>query len=148
MRPATLLAALLLAGCASTHTPPAAPPAPTGTAGVLNPAVTQQTIATTVCVPGWSDSIRPPSAYTSALKRRQMAELHLTGRPADYEEDHVIPLALGGAARDERNLRPVLWPQARKDDRLETLLHRLVCARQMTLADGQYLIVAVKRSEG
>lgn len=151
MRPVpVVLAVLLLAGCASTPVPPPArlAPAATAPAGALNPAVTQQTIAGTVCVAGWADSIRPPSSFTSALKRRQITELHLTGRPVDYEEDHIVPLALGGAPRDERNLRPVLWPQARQDDRLETLLHRLVCARQMTLADGQYLIVAVKRSEG
>src|SRR5215510_5854842 len=31
---------------------------------VLNPAVTQATIGTTICVRGWTATIRPPPSYT------------------------------------------------------------------------------------
>src|ERR1700686_2489678 len=39
----------------------------------LNPAVTQATIATTICVSGWTATVRPPSSYTSSLKIEQLA---------------------------------------------------------------------------
>src|SRR4051794_16847852 len=42
------------------------------TPGVLNPDVTQATIATTICVHGWTRTVRPPSSYTGDLKLRQM----------------------------------------------------------------------------
>lgn len=97
---------------------------------VLNPAVTQATIRTTICVPGWTAKVRPPASYTNRLKSRQ-----LKGRdPAGYEEDHVMPLALGGAPRDPRNLIPQPWPQAKVKDRDETRLHREVCRGTISLA--------------
>src|SRR3989442_11910403 len=42
----------------------------------------------TICVPGWTKTVRPPVTYTDSLKRKQMTERHLPGKPADYEEDH------------------------------------------------------------
>ena len=40
------------------------------TPGVVNPDVTQATIATTICRRGWTRTIRPPVSYTNDLKRR------------------------------------------------------------------------------
>ena len=40
--------------------------------GALNPAVTQATIRTTICVSGWTATIRPPVSYTAPLKLAQM----------------------------------------------------------------------------
>jgi hypothetical protein len=37
----------------------------------------------------------------------------LTGTPSAYEEDHLIPLELGGALRNPKNLRPEPRAQAR-----------------------------------
>ena len=113
------------AGVESSPAPPApatvvtsAPAAPSRLIGRRNPAVTQATIRTTVCVPGWTAKIRPPASYTNALKIRQ---LHAAGLdPAAYEEDHLMPLALGGAPRDPANLKPILWKRARLDDVWET----------------------------
>ena len=34
----------------------------------LNPVVTQETIQATICVPGWTKTIRPPVSYTSRVK--------------------------------------------------------------------------------
>ena len=50
-------------------------PDPVRTPGAVNPAVTQETIYSTICRSGWSASVRPPAAYTGALKRRQLREL-------------------------------------------------------------------------
>ncbi len=113
-------------------------------AGATNPDVTQATIGRTICIPGWTATVRPPSSYTNALKAQQMADWQLPGKPSDYEEDHLIPLALGGAGDDPANL----WPQAyagangaRTKDKLETRLHRLVCAGSVTLAVAQSCIM-------
>lgn len=101
---------------------------------LLNPDVSQSTIGATVCVSGWTATVRPPASYTTALKVRQLAG---RGYPdqntADYEEDHLIPLELGGSPREERNLWPELWPQARTKDADETALKRDVCAGRKTL---------------
>ena len=118
----------------------------TRTPGAVNPDVTQETIATTICRPGWTESVRPPEAYTSALKRQQLAELaYADRRPDDYEEDPLIPLSLGGAPSDPRNL----WPEPRQPadgwtvdmkSKLEVTLSKLVCAGAVSLADAQQAI--------
>ena len=59
---------------------PAVLASPTLTPGSLNPDVTQATIGSTVCVRGWTATVRPPTSYTSALKVRQMAEYGETAR--------------------------------------------------------------------
>lgn len=49
-------------------------PDPTRTPGVANPDVTQDNIKQTICVSGWTKTIRPPSSYTSKLKLEQIKE--------------------------------------------------------------------------
>ena len=117
------------------------------TPGALNPDVTQATIGRTICVTGYSSRIRPPVDYTNALKRRQIAEYgYADKRLSSYEEDHLIPLSIGGAPRDPRNL----WPEPRsafltdgtdvsaatKDD-FELYLHERVCSGDLPLAVAQ-----------
>jgi len=103
---------------------------------LLNPKVTQATITTTVCVVGWTTTIRPPVSYTNALKKQQ-----LFGKSdqnmSDYEEDHWIPLELGGNPTDTHNLWPELWPDAHKKDAQENADHKAVCANTMTLLAAQ-----------
>src|SRR5262249_13548422 len=77
------------------HAPPVLP-GRTLTPGVLNPDVRQDNIAQTICVQGWTHTIRPPTEYTSNLKLKQIAERGLPGGPGDYQEDHLISLELGG----------------------------------------------------
>jgi hypothetical protein len=71
---ATAAAALLVIAAATPAIGQWALPDPTRTPGALNPDVTQTTIGTTICVRGWSRTIRPPQQYTSALKRQQLRE--------------------------------------------------------------------------
>ena len=106
--------------------------------GALNPAVRQSTIATTICVRGWTATIRPPESYTHDIKLQLVRAAH--GKMGDYELDHFIPLELGGAPYDRRNLW--LEPHAGKwgsyvKDRLENRLHDLVCAHQLSLAKAR-----------
>jgi len=112
-------------------------PDPSRTPGALNPAVTQQNTHQTICKPGFTKTVRPPVSYTDTLKIRQMAELRLTGRAKDFEEDHFIPLELGGNPTDPHNLWPEPWPDAHKKDVVEDFLHRQVCADKMTLRGAQ-----------
>lgn len=98
-------------------------PDPHRTPGVANTDITEANKLETICNPNWSTrSIRPPSSYTSRLKREQMQDLHLQGSASDYEEDHFIPLELGGDPTDPRNLWPEPYhsqPGAREKDAVE-----------------------------
>jgi hypothetical protein len=75
-------------------------------------------------VSGWTKTIRPPASYTDALKVKQMQEYHETGGPSGYEEDHLIPLELGGAPRNPKNLWPEPHTESKVSDPLETALKR------------------------
>jgi hypothetical protein len=77
------------------------------TPGAYNPDVTQSTIHSTICVSGWTATVRPPRSYTNALKAQGVIDYGYSDTNlADYEEDHLVPLELGGAPRDPGNLGP------------------------------------------
>lgn len=118
------------------------------TPGMLNPAVTQHTIRQTICVAGWTRTIRPPSGYTSALKLEQMRRYGLTGSPQGYEEDHLVSLELGGNATDPRNLWPEPRPRANEVDVTENELNRRVCEGSLSLAAAQQRIADIKHRDG
>ena len=88
----------------TTPEPQSVLPDPAITPGVLNPKVGQSTIKKTICKSGWTATIRPPVSYTNNLKIQQMVLYEETGSPSNYEEDHFIPLELGGAPRNPKNL--------------------------------------------
>jgi hypothetical protein len=61
----------------------------------------------------------------------------------DYEEDHLIPLTVGGNPRDPKNLWPEPWNGpygAHVKDKLENKLHSLVCDGMLTLEEAQKAI--------
>ena len=117
------------------------------TPGAVNPVVTQETIDATICVRGWTHTVRPSAEYTEALKRRQIREYGYGDRRLrSYEEDHLLPLDLDGSPTDPRNL----WPEPRdppdgwgadRKDELEAVLVRLVCSGRLSLAEAQRAIV-------
>jgi len=119
-------------------------PDPICTPGVADSRVTQDNILTTICVSGYTTKIRPPSRYTDALKAQQIKAYGYTDTNlADYEEDHLIPLELGGHPTDPKNL----WPEpltggyaATKKDGVENSLNNNVCSGLMTLAAAQAAI--------
>jgi hypothetical protein len=119
---------------------------------VLNPEVTQATIRTTICKVGWTATVRPPRSYTDALKRQQLAALHAqhpSWTTANTEEDHRMPLELGGSPRDPHNLSPEFADEPlasspvhnRKDD-AENTAKAAVCAGRQTLDQAQFYFVA------
>jgi hypothetical protein len=108
---------------------------PTHTPGARYSKVTQATIGKTVCVKGWTKTIRPPTSYTNKLKRQQLAQWHYADQnPSHYEEDHLISLELGGAPRSKRNLWPEPHSQSAKSDPKENAWHRKLCNGTRTLS--------------
>ena len=133
---------VLLSGAAHAQT---SLPDPSRTPGAINPAVTQENIGHTICRRGWTRSVRPPEHYTYELKRAQIRNWYHGGRLRDYEEDHLIPLSLGGAPYDRGNL----WPEPRHPvdgwdadlkDELEARLNDLVCSGYLDLPTAQHAI--------
>jgi len=122
-------------------------PNPSLTPGALNPAVTQATIGSTICVSGWTATIRPSESFTYALKVKQIVQYGYSDtKTSSYEEDHLISLELGGAPADARNLWPEPYTDSLPDgrptgaytkDAFETKLKTEVCAGSITLAQAQ-----------
>jgi hypothetical protein len=118
------------------------------TPGALNPDVTQATIGSTICVHGWTRTIRPAASYTADLKTEQMAQYGETGPPSAYQEDHLISLELGGHPTDPHNLWPQPYPRASEVDAIENDLNDDVCAGRLTLAEAQRREAALKHDYG
>lgn len=116
-------------------------PDPRCTPGALNPAVTQTTIAQTICRSGWTDAVRPPESITEAEKYASMRAYGDRGSASRYEYDHFVPLELGGATNDSRNLWPEPGASPNPKDAVENHLRREVCDGGLTLAQAQKLIV-------
>ena len=121
---------------------------PVRTPGVLNAAVTQATIASTICVHGWTKTVRPSSSYTGELKLLQMREYGAPGTPSEYQEDHLISLELGGDPDDPRNLWPQPRPWADRVDTTENELNDAVCSGRLRLATAQQRESALKHGAG
>jgi hypothetical protein len=118
------------------------------TPGVVNPDVTQANILDTICKRGWTRTIRPPTDYTNALKLKQMREYGVHGSPAQYQEDHLISLELGGHPTDGRNLWPEPYPRAAEVDSIENELNARVCSGDMSLEDAQRKESELKHADG
>jgi hypothetical protein len=121
---------------------------PVRTPGVLNAAVTQATIADTICSSGWTRTIRPPTDYTNSLKLTQMRAYGEHGPLSAYQEDHLISLELGGDPTDPRNLWPEPYPRASKVDRIENELNAQVCSGDLSLGDAQRQEAQLKHAQG
>ena len=139
-----LAATLGLTACgAATYSEASGLPNRQLTPGAINPAVTQSNIRSTICVSGWTATVRPPVSYTNQLKYDQLhSGYNLDGdlNMKDYEEDHIVPLEVGGNPSSTLNL----FPEPRKikfssylKDQLENRMHQLVCSGQITLKAAQ-----------
>jgi len=117
-------------------------PNPRLTPGATDPAVTQENISSTICVPGYTRKVRPSFETSNALKHQLMTLYHSTGSIHDYELDHLIPLELGGCPNCIANLWPQPWttPGAHEKDDVEGFLHDRVCHHLITLKEAQQMI--------
>ena len=148
--------ALLLTSCASAppETPRVTPQAPAAQPsersspptrrspfseppGAFFDDVKQGNVAQTICVSGWTATVRPSASFTQGLKRTMLVRAGLPpGDAIKYELDHFVPLAVGGHPRSEDNLWLQRWDgtwNARVKDRLERRLQVMVCAGEITL---------------
>jgi hypothetical protein len=110
------------------------------TPGGISPAVTQDNIHSTICVSGYSTSVRPPESVTNKIKKERLVAYGDTDSMSDYELDHLISLELGGCPDCVSNL----WPEpyanplgAHEKDKVENYLHKEVCDGTITLHDAQ-----------
>ena len=116
-------------------------PDPVLTPGAINHNVTQESIQQTVCVKGYTKTIRPPAHFTNKVKKRQLCEYGYTDtNPKYYEEVHLTPPSIGGNPSDPRNL----WPKpqisawdAGKKDQPKFVTYRMVCAQEISFAEVQ-----------
>lgn len=106
-----------------------------------NPDVTPFTIQNTICVKGWTISVRPPVSYTNHIKKQR---LHEMGLPLElignFQLDHKLPLSLGGSPDDIRNLVLQDHDEAEEKDAVERCLPAAVCSGAVNLHDAQIAI--------
>ncbi len=110
------------------------------TPGAIDPNVTQDNIGSTICVSGYTKSVRPDVSVTNTIKTNVMIAYRDTGTKADYELDHLISLELGGCPDCVANL----WPEpygialgAREKDKVENYLRKQVCSGAISLSQAQ-----------
>lgn len=125
-------------------------PDPRCTPGSLNRLVSQATVGRTICRAGWTSTVRPPVSVTEPEKRASMAAYGDHGPTGGYEYDHLVPLELGGATNDSRNLWPEPGASPNPKDEVEDELNGEVCDGRMTLARAQLAIATdwVKLARG
>lgn len=109
----------------------------------VNPTDTQ--LAATICKPGWTATVRPPSSETDRLKTLAMAAYGVPAAQRSIVElDHLVPLELDGN-NDVSNL----WPEVSDEpghgfrntkDVVENNLKTAVCAHRITLTAAQVAI--------
>ena len=112
-------------------------PDPKCTPGAIDPSVTQENIDSTICVPGYTKTVRPPVSVTEPQKLESMKSYGFVDSPSNYEFDHLIPLELGGAPDDMNNLWPEPHSNSFTKDSLENYLHDQVCSGNMKLKTAQ-----------
>ena len=111
------------------------------TPGSIDPSVTQENIHATVCTKGYTETVRPDKEYTNRLKHEQLRQYRYPDlNPGNYEQDHLIPLNIGGNPSDPKNL----WPQPRRGEwsaeqknDLEFVVYKMVCRGEVSLREAQ-----------
>ena len=112
-------------------------PDPHCTPGAISPAVTQANIQSTICHHGYTKTVRPHESITEREKQASLAAYGDAGPLHAYEYDHLVPLELGGAPNDPRNLWPEPGASPNPKDELENRLREMVCAGETPLATAQ-----------
>ncbi len=107
------------------------------TPGAIDTRVTQSDIQTTICRVGYTETVRPAESITEPEKEASLAAYGDTLPLHHYEYDHLVPLELGGAPNDPRNLWPEPGGSPNPKDELENRLRELVCSDAMQLPVAQ-----------
>lgn len=110
------------------------------TPGAVVPSITQGNIAGTICSAEYVSRQSPPPSLKAAETRRIAGVLYPGGKPENFALDQLVPVSLGGAATDPRNLWLQPWTgenNSNDKDNLERLLQKMVCSGQLPLATAQ-----------
>lgn len=116
-------------------------PDPRCTPGSIDPAVTQAGIRSTICVSGYTKTVRPPESQTTAFKYGVAYPAYGVPSPARSELDHLVPLELGGS-NDATNLWPETGKVPNPKDDVERALNRAVCSGRVSLPAAQLAIAS------
>jgi hypothetical protein len=104
-----------------------APAAFADPAAVPDPALTPGVVATsdahTICVRGYDRAQRVWHDKADTLRKYGIP----MSRAAEFEDDGLIPICLGGDNADPRNHWPMKWDEAVTKDELEGYACRQVC---------------------
>jgi len=99
--------------------------------------VTEANIGSTICTHGYTRRVRPSESVTEREKRASLVAYGDAGPLHAYEYDHLVPLELGGAPNDARNLWPEPGTSPNPKDELENRLREMVCDGVTPLATAQ-----------
>jgi hypothetical protein len=112
---------------------------------LLDSRVTQESVADTICRPGYVDAVSPSLDQIMADKHKLMAARGIDRDDgASYALDRHVPVLLGGSPDAPENFDLLPWAGhagERRKELLATRLKRCVCAGRMSLADAQAAIV-------
>jgi hypothetical protein len=112
---------------------------------LLDERVTQQSVAQTICRPGYADTVAPPLDEIMAHKNQLLAARGIDpDHGSQYALGRRVPIVLGGAPDAPENFDLLPWAGRsgeRRKELLATRLKRCVCAGRMSLADAQAAIV-------
>lgn len=112
--------------------------------GLLDDRVTQQSVASTICRPGYADTVSPPLDEMLDHKDRLLAERGIDAdNGTSYALDRRVPIVLGGSPHAPVNLDLLPWSGhagERRKALLTARLKRCVCAGRISLAQAQAAI--------
>lgn len=114
--------------------------------GSLSKSVTQGNIDKTVCVPGYSASIRPDVTITNKIKLKMIDNKKIPrSEISKYQLDHIVPLSVGGAPLDINNfqLQPYFGEinNAKAKDAVEHKIHSDLCKGKISLVNAQNIFL-------
>lgn len=106
--------------------------------GLATNEVTQTNIDKTICVPGWTSTIRPPATIARAIKVHMMNSQSIPiDKLSEYQLDHIVPLCLGGDPESLDNLQLQHNDDAKLKDKMERKICCMVCSGQVKLSEAR-----------
>lgn len=112
---------------------------------LLDARVTQESLAETICRPGYADTVAPSFDAAMAQKNRLLSARGIDAEDGvAYALDRRVPIVLGGSPDAAANFDLLPWgghAGERRKSLLTVRLKRCVCAGRISLAQAQAMIV-------
>lgn len=103
----------------------------------LTPGVVATRDVAAICQAGFAGDARSERPVTVKLRNQVLESYGIPKNAKGYTLDHVIPIELGGATNDARNLYPGEPTNQRAKDKVENAMHRAVCEGGLALWKAQ-----------